>query len=184
MRLTLCLVAGKTNSEPKRKKSFFFRFCLVCLEKTNEWNNIPYETRIRYKIQELENKRKSWYLSFFSLGDEVGSNFDIICKEEAREETTIGIPFSQFVKVDGNWCEWYIFQFKGWMDCHALLLNMKSWLRIAGESKRKKKMHQKTFYSGRVASPKGWKCLKGPFLHSSIELLSPLNLIKVCTQHL
>ena len=42
------------------------------------------------------------YLSFFSLGDEVGSNFDIICKEEAREETTIGIPFSQFVKVDGN----------------------------------------------------------------------------------
>ena len=93
------LVAGNKNSEPKRKKSFFFSFCLVCLEKTNEWNNIPYETRIRYKIRELENKRKSWYLSFFSLGDEVGSNFDIICKEEAREETTIGIPFSQFVKV-------------------------------------------------------------------------------------
>ena len=139
------------------------------------------------KSESWNNKRKSWYLSFFSLGDEVGSNFDIICKEEAREETTIGIPFSQFVKRcrhDGNWCEWYIFQFKGWMDCHALLLNMKSWLRIAGEFERKKKMHQKTFYSGRVASPKGWKCLKGPFLHSSIELLSPLNLIKVCTQHL
>ena len=136
------------------------------------------------KSESWETKGKVDISLFFSLGDEVGSNFDIIWKEEAREETTIGIPFSQFVKVDGNWCEWYIFQFKGWMDCHALLLNMKSWLRIAGESKRKKKMHQKTFYSGRVASPKGWKCLKGPFLHSSIELLSPLNLIKVCTQHL
>ena len=51
------------------------------------------------KSESWNNKRKSWYLSFFSLGDEVGSNFDIICKEEAREETTIGIPFSQFVKV-------------------------------------------------------------------------------------
>ena len=136
MRLMLCLVAGNTISEPKRKKSFLFSLCLVCLEKTNEWNNIPYETRIRYKIRELENKRKSWYLSFFSLGDEVGSNFDIICKEEAREETTIGIPFSQFVKVAAmmgtDVSEWYIFQFKGWMDCHALLLNMKSWLRRAG----------------------------------------------------